>query len=126
METWAERVAVAVGVKVTSMVQLALALRLEPQALVWAKSPLLVPVMVMLVSVAVPGLVRVTACGALVVPSAWLPRAREAGMKLTAGCGADGGLPPPQPPRRVQSANDKRMGDTGPAIALFISLRENK
>src|SRR2546425_12605389 len=124
METWAERVAAAAGVKFTAMVQLALALRLDPQVLVWAKSRLLVPVMVMLVmvSVAVPGLVRVTACGALVVPSAWLPRAREAGMKLTAGCGAGGGVPPPQPPRGGQRAEGKRKGGNGPANGLFLLL----
>src|SRR5712692_5474682 len=89
-------------------------------------------VMLVMVSVAFPELVRVTACGALVVSTAWLPNVRGAGMKATAGCGAGGGpddtdgLPPPQPSRRIQSANDKRIGDTGPAIALFISLRENK
>ena len=38
---------VAVGVKVTLIVQFAPAARLVPQLLVWPKSPLLVPVMVM-------------------------------------------------------------------------------
>ena len=43
----AARVPVAVGVKVTLIVQFAPAARLVPQLLVWPKSPLLVPVMVM-------------------------------------------------------------------------------
>jgi hypothetical protein len=48
----------AVGVKVTLRVQLALVARLEPQVLVWEKSPLaLMPVML---RVALPVLLRVT------------------------------------------------------------------
>ena len=59
------RVPVAVGLNVTLMAQLALAARVEGlkgQLLVWAKSPLLVPVMLMLaiVSAELPLLVRVT------------------------------------------------------------------
>ena len=49
---------VAVGVKVTLIVQDEPAARLEPQVLVWEKSPL--TVMLEIVSVAVPGLLRVT------------------------------------------------------------------
>ena len=48
-----------VGVKVTEIVQLALALRLEPQLLVWTKTLLAIEILVML-SVAFPLLVRVT------------------------------------------------------------------
>ena len=53
----------AVGVNVTLMVQLELLPRLEGQLLVWAKSPLLVPVMPMLlmVTVELPVLETVTA-----------------------------------------------------------------
>ena len=59
------RVPAAVGLNVTLMAQLALAARVEGlkgQLLVWAKSPLLVPVMPMLVIVSaeLPLLVRVT------------------------------------------------------------------
>ena len=63
--TLALLVPVAVGLNVTLMAQLALAARVEGlkgQLLVWAKSPLLVPVMLMLaiVSAELPLLVRVT------------------------------------------------------------------
>jgi hypothetical protein len=60
---------VAVGVNVTLMVQLAAAAKLAPQLFVWAKSPLLLPVTVMLVrvNVAVPLFLRVIALAALVV-----------------------------------------------------------
>jgi hypothetical protein len=51
-------VPVAVGLKVTLRVQLALAATLEPQVLVWEKSPLTV-ILVML-RVALPVLLRVT------------------------------------------------------------------
>jgi hypothetical protein len=47
-----------VGVKVTLSVQLALAARPEPQVLVWEKSPL--AVMLVMLSVALPVLLRVT------------------------------------------------------------------
>ena len=49
---------VAVGVKVTLRVQLAPAAKLEPQVLVWAKSPL--TVMLAIVRIALPVLLRVT------------------------------------------------------------------
>ena len=47
----AVRVPVAVGVNVTLIVQLPPAATLDPQLLVWAKSPLLVPVMPILLMV---------------------------------------------------------------------------
>ena len=55
---------VAVGMKVTSIKQVALAARLAPQSLVWAKSPL--AVMLVMFRVAVPVLVRVTGWTVLV------------------------------------------------------------
>ena len=60
------RVPVAVGLNVTLMAQLALAARVEGlkgQLLVWAKSPLLAPVIetLVMVSAELPLLVRVTA-----------------------------------------------------------------
>ena len=48
----------AVGLKVTLSVQLPLAARLEPQVLVWEKSPL--TVMLVMLRVALPVLLRVT------------------------------------------------------------------
>jgi hypothetical protein len=68
----AVRAPVALGVKVTLMVQLLPAARvlgLMGQVLVWAKSPLLVPLipMLLMVSAAFPLLVRLTVCAALVV-----------------------------------------------------------
>jgi hypothetical protein len=51
-------VPVAVGLKVTLMMQEALAARLEPQVLVWEKSPL--TLMLVIVRVALPVLLRVT------------------------------------------------------------------
>jgi hypothetical protein len=51
-------VPVAVGLKVTLRVQLALAATLEPQVLVWEKSPL--AVMLAMLRVAFPVLLRVT------------------------------------------------------------------
>ena len=67
----AERVPAAVGLNVTLTVQLLPAARLARQVWVWEKSPLFVPVtaMPLMVSVAVPVLVRVTVCGALPVPT---------------------------------------------------------
>jgi hypothetical protein len=80
---------VAVGVKVTLRVQLALAARLEPQVLVWEKSPLFVPAMVTLVmlSVALPVLVSVMGAAGLVVPITWLPKSYDDGERATKGVG---------------------------------------
>ena len=65
------RAPAAVGLKATLMVQLAPAARLEVQLLVWAKSPLLVPAnaMPLIVRLAFPVLLSVTAWTALVVPT---------------------------------------------------------
>lgn len=77
------RVPLAVGVKVTLIMQLAPAARLPPQLLVWAKSPLVA--MLEMVSGPVPVLERVTFCAALAVPRFWLPKLRVPGETLTAG-----------------------------------------
>lgn len=72
-ESEALRAPVAVGLNVTLMVQFAPAATLEPHVLVSAKSPLFAPVMLMpeplMVKVAVPVLVKVTVCDALVLPT---------------------------------------------------------
>ena len=77
----------AVGVKVTLRVQLALAATLEPQLLVSAKSPLFVPAMATLVmlSVALPVLVSVMGAAELVVPTSWLPKLYDVGDRFTTG-----------------------------------------
>jgi hypothetical protein len=83
--TAAVRVPVAVGVKVTLIVQVPPAATLDPQELLWAKSPELVPVTAMpeIVRLALPVLERVTAWAALLVPTAWLANVRLLGEKLT-------------------------------------------
>jgi hypothetical protein len=65
----AARLPLAEGVKVTLMVQLAPAATLDPQLLVWAKSPALVPETAMLVMLkaTLPELVRMTVLAVLVV-----------------------------------------------------------
>ena len=80
----------AVGVKVTEMVQLAPAARvlgLVGQVFVWPKSAALVPVspIELIVSGAVPELVKVTFCAALEVPTACWPKPRLVGESVTAG-----------------------------------------
>ena len=74
---------VAVGVKVTLIVHVQLAGRLVPQVLVSEKSPL--AVMLEIVRVAVPGLLRVTPCELLLVPSACPEKVNEVGARLAAG-----------------------------------------
>jgi hypothetical protein len=84
--TAALREPLAVGLKVTLILQLPPAVTLDPQPLVWAKSPALAPVMAMLVTIKVeaPELLRVIVCAALVVPTAWLAKVRVAGERLAA------------------------------------------
>jgi hypothetical protein len=69
--TAAERVPVAVGLKITLMVQLLFPARLLPQLLVWEKSPGFVPVMLIAVmeTAVVPTFVTVTGAEALDVPT---------------------------------------------------------
>ncbi len=72
----------AVGLKVTEIEQLAPALTVVPQVLVWEKSPL--AVMPEMVSEALPVLVSVTVCAALLVPDIWAEKVSEEEDKLTA------------------------------------------
>ena len=69
--TTAFRVPVAVGLKVTVIVQFAWAAMLEPQVLVSEKSPLLAPLRMIFLkfSCALPMLVSVTLWGGLLVPT---------------------------------------------------------
>jgi hypothetical protein len=71
------------GVKVTEMVQFVPASTLDPQVLAWAK--LVLATMLVIVSVALPVLVRVTVCAALVVPTLTLLKVKLAGESWTAG-----------------------------------------
>jgi hypothetical protein len=73
----------AIGLKVSEMVQLAPALTLVPQVLVWEKSPL--AVMLEMASEALPVLVSVTVCAVLLVPNTWAGKVSEEGAKLTTG-----------------------------------------
>jgi hypothetical protein len=79
------RVPAAVGLKVTLSVQLALAARLEPQVLVWEKSPL--AVMLEIVRAPLPLFVSVIVSGGLVVPTTWLPKSYDDGERATKGTG---------------------------------------
>jgi hypothetical protein len=72
------------GLKVTFRVQLALAARLEPQSFVTANT-LLALAMLVMVSAALPVLVRVTVLVALVVPTFWLAKVRVVGLSVTPG-----------------------------------------
>jgi len=74
---------VAVGAKVTLIVHDELAARPEPQVLVSEKSPL--TVMLEIASVALPGLLRVTLCGLLLVPTACEANTKDVGERLAAG-----------------------------------------
>jgi hypothetical protein len=89
-ERLALRLPPAVGLKVTLMLQLALAARVPAptgQVVVWLKSPALVPVSPMLLMVrgAVPLLVSVTLWALLLVLTCRLPKLRLEGLKVTAG-----------------------------------------
>jgi len=68
----------AAGVKVTLMAQLAPAATLAPQLLLCAKSLGFAPVSArpLMLKAALPALVNVTDWAELVLPTAWLPKAR--------------------------------------------------
>ena len=76
------RVPVAVGVKVTLIRQLAPEASEAPQLLDWAKSPL--AAMLVTLNVALPTLASARVCGALELPTSWLPKVRLEAEKMTA------------------------------------------
>jgi len=78
----------AAGMNVTLTVQLAPAATLPPQLLLCAKSPGFAPVslMLLMLKAALPVLLSVEVWAELVVPTAWLPKARVVGDKLAVGC----------------------------------------
>lgn len=93
IETAADSALVVLGVNVTAMVQLDPAASVDDpdgQVLVWAKSAAFVPLRLILVmvSAAVPLLVRVIVWAPLVVPTFWLPKFTLLGLSVTAGAGA--------------------------------------
>jgi hypothetical protein len=81
-----DRLPVLVGVKITLIVQLALAAMDAGQVLLCEKSPELPVEILMLVtdSVAFPVFVSVTTCALLPMPTIWLPKLRLVGDRLTA------------------------------------------
>ena len=72
----------AIGVKVTLMVQLELGATEPPQVFVSAKSPVVV---MLRVSVPVPVLVKMTGCDALVTPTFGFPNIRLVTERFTVG-----------------------------------------
>ena len=83
MNTLPVRGPVVVGVKVTLIVQLALAARVAAQVVVLAKSPLMV--MLAMFSVAPPVLVSVTVLAALVPPTPCEPKESDVTLSETTG-----------------------------------------
>ena len=79
-----------VGAKCPWMVQFDPGARVEPQLLTKTYDEAFTPVTVMLpmFSVALPVLVRVTDCDALLVPTFWLPNERLVAERATAGARA--------------------------------------
>ena len=96
-------VPVAVVVNVTLIGQFAPAATLVPQVLVWAKSAGFAPPRAMpeMLSAALPLLVRVTVCAALVESMFWELKVRLEADKLTAGSEGGGG-DDPAPPQAAQ------------------------
>ena len=107
METAALRAPAAVGLKVTLIEQLAPAATALPQVAVWEKSPAFVPVMPIpvMLKLALPVLVRVALCAALVVPVVCEANVRLEGERLTAGAGGGVVVPPPPPPPPPQATH---------------------
>ena len=77
------RVLLAVGVKVTATVQLALGDREAAQLFVSEKSPLVCTWLIC--SPKVPGLVKATVCAVLVVPTSWLANDKLFGVTVRLG-----------------------------------------
>ena len=88
-ETEALKLAAESGVKLTVMVQLAPAASEAPQVFAWAKSAAPVPVIAMLlmVSAALPPLVRVAAGAVIVEPTAVLAKGIAVGFSVALGVG---------------------------------------
>lgn len=79
------------GVNVTLIVQTAASAKVEPQLLVWAKSPITATLLI--VRAAVPVFWTLTVKGALVEPTSWPPKSTEVGTMY--GLGKVAGTPVP-------------------------------
>src|ERR1035438_2343065 len=106
METDALRAPVAVGAKITLIMQSAPNATLLPQLFVWEKSSEFAPVRPtpVMLRAAVPLLVSMTLCATLGVRIFWELKTRVAAERLTAG-GRVGAvaLPAPPPPQAAHS-----------------------
>lgn len=80
-----DELVVAVGLKVTLIVQLFEGARVAGQLSFSAKAPEMVTFV--MVRSAEPVLVSVTACGALVVPTSWSPKVKAVGENVATGAG---------------------------------------
>jgi hypothetical protein len=125
-ESEALRAPVALGVKVTLTVQvlLGVTVALVQVSVLLAKSPGLVPVRVTLVMVrlAVPLLVTVTDCAALVALISWLPKLTLVGEKLIPGA-----VPVPLKPSvcglsEALSANESEAVRAPVALGVKVTL----
>jgi hypothetical protein len=96
----------AVGVKLTLIAQLPPGSTSVPQVLVWLKSPL--ALIAVMSSGWLPLSVSVTAWGALVVPTAWLPKLRLVGLSV-----AFGPLVSDHTPRPCDQATSVASSDVG-------------
>jgi hypothetical protein len=129
--TDAVRLPLAVGSKVTLIVQLAPTASELPQLLVWAKSPALAPVIVTLeiFRVEAPVLLRVAVPVPLVVPTGWFPKERLPGETLPVGAAAATPIPlrptflrPPQAVVQMLSIAERQPVVLGVKVRLIVQL----
>lgn len=104
-----------VGVNVTLILQLEPALKLEPQLLVWAKSP--VAAMPEILRAPVPPFDNVTTCAELVVLTAWLPKVKLLCDRLAAG------TPTPVPDSATECQGWLKISELVPSM-VNVPLRE--
>ena len=76
MTMLAARLPIAIGVNTAEIVQLELGARLIVQVFVWIKSAELAPprAILLMLKAAVPELLKLTLCGALLLCNVWLPK----------------------------------------------------
>ena len=112
-------------VNVTLTVQLAPAARLAPQVLVWAKLALGEAAMLEMLSEAVPELVTVTVCAALVTPTG-VEKVRLEGERATAGVPVVvvPVVPPPPHPARIVRPQSARRNPSRFAADLRRRMNE--
>ena len=127
----AERLPLAVGVKVMLNVQVDPAASELPQLLDWAKSPGLAPVIVTLemLKAAVPALSKVAVPATLVVPTGWLAKERVEGARPAAGTVPATPTPlrltllrPPKPLVAILSVAKRVPVELGLNVRLIVQL----